>query len=52
MKVGGHNFHPSRVSGKVKFMRNLEVQRQAEKNKKKKDIEPLDLTKQNWSTKR
>lgn len=51
MKTGGHNFHPSRVSGKVKFMRNLELKKEAEKTKKKPKKENLDLSKSDWSSK-
>ena len=46
MKVGGHNFHPSRVKGSVKFGRALEANK---KVGKKKTFESLDLKKQNWS---
>lgn len=51
MKAPGHNFHPSRISGKVKFNRNMTAQREAEKNKKKKSKIYLDITKSDWSTK-
>lgn len=50
MKTGGHNFHPSRVPGKTKFLTNLALQREAEKGKKRDNFKPLDLKKQDWST--
>jgi hypothetical protein len=50
MKPGGHNFHPSRVKGSVKFGRNLELQRRA---KRKNITQPVfDLSKPNWSMKK
>ena len=49
MKTGGHNFHPARISGKVKFARALTANREAEKSRKKNKMETLDLKKQNWS---
>ncbi len=45
--------HPSRVPGHMKFVRNLDVQREAEKSKKKKPpFDPLDLSSNDWSTKK
>lgn len=35
MKKGGHNFHPSRVPGRTKFLTNLEIEREAEKDRQK-----------------
>lgn len=49
MKKGGHNYHPSRVSGRAKFSLNLELQRIAEQGKKKKPKNNIDITKQDWS---
>lgn len=52
MKPGGHNYHPARVPGHVKFGRALAANREAEKNKKKKDFDAIDLSKPNWSVKK
>lgn len=41
-------FHPSRISGKQKFLRALEANKQS---KVKKEIKALDLTKADWSLK-
>lgn len=35
MKKGGHNFHPSRVPGRTKFLTNLELQREQEADEKR-----------------
>lgn len=41
--------HPARVPGHMKFVRNLDVQREAEKSKKKDHFKPVDMSKNDWS---
>jgi len=43
----GNKFHPSRISGKQKFLRALDANKMNEKPKKP-SIEPLDLSKNDW----
>lgn len=50
MKTGGHNWHPSRVKGSVKFTRNLELQRRNQTRVIKQKA--FDLSKPDWSAKR
>ena len=42
MKVKGSKFHPARISGKQKFLRNLEAKRQ-ESSKKNREMELIDI---------
>lgn len=48
-RVGGHNFHPSRTSGMQKQMRAREMNNLNQHLTKPK-LQPLDLTKGDWST--
>ena len=49
MKVKGSKFHPARISGRQKFLR----QKQWEEDNKKetREMKSLDLKKQDWSLK-
>lgn len=48
MKAKGSKYHPARISGKQKFLRNLEYQKQFAPKKKKK-TKDIDIKKTNWS---
>lgn len=48
MKAGGHNFHPSRISNQQKMLRQRDYEA-FKKKKRKSEIKPIDLNKQNWS---
>lgn len=43
----GSKYHPSRVSGQIKFARVLEAKKQ--EKKKKDSFKPLDTSKPDWS---
>lgn len=49
-KNRGAYAHPSRVPNRVKMERVREYNKEQEKNKKKLDFKPLDLSKPNWSS--
>jgi len=42
-------FHLSNISGRQKFLRNLDAQREAEQEIREHTLRPLDLSKSDWS---
>lgn len=44
----GSRWHPARISGRQKFLRKLDNDKQFGE-KSKKSLEPIDISKENWS---
>ena len=49
MKVKGSKFHPARISGKQKFLRNLEAKKIEEDKKNKHEFNKININNSDWS---
>lgn len=45
----GSRYHPARVSGHAKFLRAKDYDEQQARKRKKRPIEPVDMSKSDWS---
>ena len=49
MKSKGSKYHPPRIGGRQKLIRKRAYEEHLQKKKKKNNVEPIDMDKDDWS---